>query len=168
MGNFVYPEYPIIFRPKEDLQPHVRAMGWGVIEYYAPSALEKLTAKLGDPQQAIKTFYDDLKKKRNYFLNARSERIFDDPKSYRNKIKNRRCLIPVTAIYEHRDVVGWKNKVPCKVSPKEQSVFFLPGLYSVAKLPDPKTGEIAENWTFTLITRAANEGMRMIHNHGPN
>ena len=31
MGNFVYPEHPTIYRPKEDSQPQVRAMGWGVI-----------------------------------------------------------------------------------------------------------------------------------------
>jgi putative SOS response-associated peptidase YedK len=168
MGNFVYPDYPIIYQSKDDDKPHLRQMSWGVIEYYAPAALETLTKKLGDPQKAIKQFYDDLKKKRNNYLNARSERILDDPKSYWHKIRNRRCLIPVNAIYEHREVVGWKNKVPYKVWPKAQPVFFLPGLYSVAKLPDPKTGEIAEVWTFTLITRAANEGMRMIHNHGPN
>ena len=168
MGNFVYPDYPIVYKPKADVRPHLRVMGWGAIEYYAPAALDTLTKKLGDPQQAVKQFYEDLKKKRNNFLNARSERILDDPKSYWNKIRNRRCLIPVNAIYEHREVVGWKNKIPYKIAPKEQDTFFLPGLYSVAKLPDPKTGEVSDTWTFTLITRAANDGMRMIHNHGPN
>ena len=168
MGNFVYPDYPVIFQPKEDNTPHLHIMSWGVIEYYAQTNLNKKIKELGDPEKAMTAFYDDLKKKRNNYLNARSERILDDPTSYWYKIRNRRCLVPVTGFYEHREVVGWKNKIPYRIWPKEQKIFFLPGLYSVAKLPDPKTGEAIEVWTFTIITRAANEGMKNIHNHGPN
>ena len=59
---------------------------------------------------------------RNKMLNIRSERILDDPKSYWNKIRNRRCIIPVSLTYEHRAIVGWKKKVPYAVRPKEQVI----------------------------------------------
>ncbi len=78
-------------------------------------------------------------------LNARSERILEDSRSYWNKIKNRRCLIPVNGIYEHRAIKGWKKKVLYFIHLKDQTMFFLPGLYSVAELPDLGTGRIAEN-----------------------
>ncbi|TDX02079.1 SOS response-associated peptidase [Dinghuibacter silviterrae] len=160
MGNFVYPDWPIIYVPKDETRPHLRRMSWAVIEYYAGKKLEK------NPD--VKAFYKDLSKRRNNFLNARSERILDDKKSYWYQIRNRRCLIPVTGIYEHRKITGWPNMVPYLIWPKTQKTFFLPGLYSVARLPDPDTGEVVDVWTFTLITRKANDGMENIHNHGDN
>ena len=47
-------------------------------------------------------------------------------------------------------------------------MFFLPGLYSVAELPDLETGELVKRGTYTLITRSASEVMKMIHNGGEN
>jgi putative SOS response-associated peptidase YedK len=148
-GVSVFAKHPIIYMHRQEMKPHARLMEWSCIEFYA------------------KTEPDF--KKRNGMLNIRAERILDDPKSYWNKIRNRRCLIPVTGIYEHREVVGWKKKVPYIVHPKDQPViFFLPGLYSVAELPDKETGEMIRRYTFGLITRAANSLMRNIHNSGEN
>ena len=76
--------------------------------------------------------------------------------------------MPVTGIYEHREVKGWKKKVPYLVGLKEQPMFFIPGLYSVTELPDKETGEVIKKWTYTIITRAANDVMKMIHNGGEN
>jgi putative SOS response-associated peptidase YedK len=169
MGNFVFPEYPIIYRNRDDDKLHLNIMEWGVITYYAKGDLEKSLKKYPDDKvTAYKEFQKNLKTIRNGMLNARSERILDDAKSYWNKIRNRRCLIPVSGIYEHREVKGWKNKVPYIVKPCDQGMFFLPGLYSVAELPDATTGEMQKIWTFTLITRPANALMRTIHNHGEN
>jgi putative SOS response-associated peptidase YedK len=39
---------------------------------------------------------------------------------------------------------------------------------SVAELPDSSTGEMIKRWTYTLITRDANELMSKIHNSGEN
>jgi putative SOS response-associated peptidase YedK len=148
-GVSVFAKHPIIYINRHDMQAHVKPMEWSCIEYYA------------------KTEPDF--KKRNGMLNIRAERILDDPKSYWNKIKNRRCLIPVTGIFEHREVVGWKKKVPYIVHPADQpGIFFLPGLYSVAELPDKETGEMIKRYTFGLITRAANSLMKNIHNSGDN
>ena len=47
-------------------------------------------------------------------------------------------------------------------------MFFIPGLYSVVELPDRSTGEMIRRMTYTLITRDANDVMKMIHNDGDN
>jgi putative SOS response-associated peptidase YedK len=54
--------------------------------------------------------------------------------------------------------------VPYFVKIKDRPLFCIPGLYNYA--PMPGTGEAIG--TFTLITRAANEVMKMIHNSGEN
>jgi len=141
--------HPIIYRDRHDGHLHCRLMEWGCIPYYVKE--EKKFAR-----------------QRASMLNARSERILTDEKSYWYKIRNRRCLIPVTGIYEHRAIKGWKNKVPYFIRLKKQPVFFIPGLYSVTELPDTNTGEMIKRWTYTLITRDANEVMSKIHNSGEN
>ncbi len=107
-------------------------------------------------------------KQRIMMLNARSERILGDTSSYWFKIRNRRCLIPVTGIFEHRKVTGITKKVPYFIHQTANPIMFLPGLYSVAELPNLQTGELEKRWTFTLITRAANSLMQQIHNDGEN
>jgi putative SOS response-associated peptidase YedK len=102
-------------------------MEWGVIPFYVKDE----TA---------------FARQRPSMLNARAERILDDPKSYWYKIRNRRCLIPVTGIYEHRGVVGIKNKIPYFIRLRDQEVFFLPGLYSAADVSDPGTGEVIKRY----------------------
>jgi len=148
MGH-AYGNHPVIYKNREDQSLHCRLMEWGCIPFYVKEEKQFL-------------------KQRATMLNARSERILEDTKSYWNKIKNRRCLIPVTGIYEHREIKGWKKKVPYFIKLKQQSMYFIPGLYSVAELPDLETGEMMKRWTYTLITRDANEIMRMIHNGGDN
>jgi len=144
-----YGEHPIIYRVKEDNKLHCKLMEWGCIPFYTK-----------DESAFIK--------QRASMLNARSERILDDPKSYWNKIRNRRCLIPMTGFYEHRKVKSYKNKIPYLIQLKDQEMFFIPGLYSVAELPDKETGEIKKRWTYTMITREANAVMKAIHNDGAN
>jgi putative SOS response-associated peptidase YedK len=142
-------EHPIIYQNREDQQLHVRLMEWGCIPYY-----------IKEEQSFLK--------QRTMMLNARSERILGDTTSYWYKIRNRRCLIPVTGIFEHRKIEKWTKKVPYFIHQKNQDLFFLPGLYSVAELPNKETGELEKRWSFTLITRAANSLMQQIHNDGEN
>ncbi len=142
-------EHPVIYKNKEDGKPHVHLMEWGCIPFYVIDE-------------------NQFKKSRTGMLNARSEKILEDTKSYWYKIRNRRCLIPVSGIFEHREIAGWKHKVPYFIKLKDQEIFFLPGLYSVAELPDKATGEMIKRWTFTLITRSANKVMKNIHNGGEN
>ena len=188
-------EHPILMRNREDGLMHLKLMEWGCIPFYTKDEAAFM-------------------KQRIMMLNARSERILGDTSSYWFKIRNRRCLIPVTGIFEHRKVTGITKKVPYFIYQKtnnktepsnpnpqtlsisntdlssetlsipnsetlsipnsdlssqtQPSPFFLPGLYSVAELPNLQTGELEKRWTFTLITRAANALMQQIHNDGEN
>jgi putative SOS response-associated peptidase YedK len=144
-----YGEHPIIYRARDTMALHCRPMEWGCIPYYVK-----------DESSFIR--------QRPSMLNARSERILADSKSYWYKIRNRRCLIPVSGVYEHRAIAGWKKKVPYFITLKEQPLFFLPALYSVAELVDHSTGELIKTWTFALITTDANGLMKQIHNDGDN
>jgi len=145
----LYQDHPIIFQNREDKKLHVRMMEWGCIPFYVKDI-------------------DTFKKQRATMLNARSERILGDNKSYWYKIRNRRCLIPLNGFYEHRKVTGFKNKVPYFITLKNQRMFFLPGLYSVTEIVDTETGELTKRWSYSLITRGANSVMKQIHNDGEN
>ena len=144
----VFGKHPVIFQNRDDNKLHCELMEWGIIEHFQKE--EPLIAK------------------RNGMLNIRSERILDDAKSYWYKIRNRRCLVPVTGIYEHREVKGWKKKVPYWIRPCDQMTVFLPGLYSVAEIVNKETGELIKRKTYGIITRGANSVMRAIHNGGEN
>lgn len=144
-----YGEQPVIYTNREDGKIHLKLMEWGCIPFYIKNE---------------KAFL----KQRATMLNARAERVVKDQKSYWNKIRNRRCLVPVSAFYEHREVPKFKKKVPYLIKLKQEDIFFLPGLYSVAELPDEQTGEMQKRFTFTIITREANSLMKQIHNGGPN
>ena len=139
--------YPVI--TFEHGHYHRKNFEWGIIAEYMDTP-EKIRAM------------------RKSMVNARSEKILDDRRSFWNRIRRTRCLIPVTGIYEHREIKGWKNKPPYHISLKGRSMFCIPGLYHYnTKMPsDPETGEM--RGMFTLITRAANTVMRQIHNSGDN
>lgn len=135
--------YPIILF--EDGKYKVKPFEWGVIAEY-----------MNTPEK--------VKKMRSSMCNARSEKILGDKKSYWHRIRKKRCLIPVNGIFEHREIKGWKNKVPYYIQLKERNMFCIPGLYQYSNIPDVETGEI--KGTFTLITRGANTVMKQIHNSG--
>ncbi|WP_235921039.1 SOS response-associated peptidase [Foetidibacter luteolus] len=148
----VFGEHAIIYRNREDLLPHCRLMEWGVIPHYVSTEKKLIDHTNGRTQWA----------------NIRSERVLDDKASYWYKIRNRRCLVPLVGTYEHREVKGWKKKVPYYIKPCEQEVFFVPGLYAVAEVANESTGEVTTHRTFGMMTRAANSVMKQIHNSGPN
>ena len=108
---------------------------------------------------------EKIKENRVLMLNARSEKL-PEKKSYWNRIRNQRCLVPVNGFFEHREIQGLKKKVPYFISMKEEKVFFIAGLYNYAPVPDLETCEL--KGTFTILTRGANDLMKKIHNHGPN
>jgi putative SOS response-associated peptidase YedK len=136
-------KYPVVIF--EDNTYKLKLFEWGVIADYMDSP-------------------DKVKKMRNSMCNARSEKILGDKRSYWHRIMKKRCLIPVNGIFEHREIKGWKNKVPYYVYLRDRDMFCIPGLYHYAPVPDIETGEM--RGTFTLITREANALMRQIHNSG--
>ncbi len=70
------------------------------------------------------------------------------------------------AFSEHREIPGWKNKVPYYIRLKNRDMLFIAGLYAYSHLPNPETGELPG--TFTVLTRDANDVMSRIHNGGDN
>jgi putative SOS response-associated peptidase YedK len=136
---------PVIFR--ENGKNYLKEFEWGVIADF-----------MNTPGL--------IKKNRQWMCNAQSEKILGDKKSYWRRIRKQRCLIPVRAFFEHREVKGMKNKIPYLVRLKDRPVFGLLGLYAYSPIPDMETGEV--KGTFTVITRRANTVMEQIHNGGPN
>ena len=138
-----FKKYPVVIF--DEGQFRLKAFEWGIIPEY-----------MNTPEK--------IKKGRNSMCNARSEKIVEDKRSYWHRIRGKRCLVPVTGFFEHREVKGFKNKGPYYIRLKSRKVFCLPGLYHYPNKADVETGEITG--TFTIITRAANSIMSQIHNSG--
>lgn len=136
-------KYPVIIN--EDGRYKLKAFEWGIIPEY-----------MDTPEK--------IKKGRSSMCNARSEKIIEDKRSYWHRIRKKRCLVPVTGFFEHREVKSFKNKVPYYIRLKERKIFCLPGLFHYPNRADVETGEVTG--TFTIITRAANSVMAQIHNSG--
>jgi putative SOS response-associated peptidase YedK len=139
-----FKKYPIIIF--EEGKYKLKPMEWGVVTDYMDTP-------------------DKLMQLRKSHCNARSEKIIGDKKSIWRRIRKQRCLIPVTGIMEHREIKGWKNKVPYHVWLRDRKMFCIPGLYNYSTVwADKETGEVTG--TYTLVTRAANSVMMQIHNSG--
>jgi putative SOS response-associated peptidase YedK len=111
---------------------------------------------------------EKIKMQRSKMANARAEKIIEDKRSFWHRLRKNRCLVPVTGIYEHRHINGWKNKVPYYIQLRGRMIFCLPALYYYnPNMPsDPETGEM--RGMYAIITRAANQVMKYIHNDGDN
>src|SRR5439155_14056864 len=83
-----FKKYPVIIN--EEGVYKLKLLEWGIIPEY-----------MNTPEK--------IKKGRNSMCNARSEKIIEDKRSYWHRIRNKRCLIPVTGIFEHREIKSWKN-----------------------------------------------------------
>jgi putative SOS response-associated peptidase YedK len=139
-------KYPVVIF--EEGHYKVKGFEWGVIPEY-----------MDTPEK--------IRKGRSGMCNARSEKIVDDRRSFWHRIRSQRCLIPASGIFEHREIKGWKNKVPYLIRLRNRPLFFIPGLYHYpATRANVETGEVTG--TFTLITRQANPLMSQIHNGGEN
>lgn len=163
------PHTRIIYTNTENI-PYMTLMRWGVLTKFM-----------------LKNSFNFFKYGNNMY-NARAENIFD-PKSTWFKIKQNRCLIATDGIYEHRKIIGWKNKVPYFIRLASKKPMLIPALYNylditaediaaikatgdnkfleaINKIINIETGELLG--THAMITRAANEKMQMIHNDGDN
>lgn len=93
-------------------------------------------------------------------INARGETVAEKP-SFRSAFKRQRCIVPAEAFYEwRRDGSG---KVPHAVVRRDGQPLSLAGLWSSWR--DPASGE--ELPTFTIVTTAANETIRPLHERMP-
>jgi len=151
-------------------EPYLTLMRWGLLNKY------------------MFRDADSFKMYGNNNYNTRAEKILD-PKSSWYKIRKQRCLLDTPGIYEHRAIKGWKNKVPYFIQLASNKRMLIPGFYhfielntadierikglddkymteAVNKVLNLETGIITG--TFSMITTAANETMRYIHNDGSN
>lgn len=143
-----FPQYPIIYKEKDTGELNLKEMEWGILPTY------------------IKDLKEQTDRRRNQ-VNIRSERILGDKKSTWYRLKSQRCLIPVSGTYEHREIKGWKKKVPYYIAEKDREIFFVPGLYQWHETVD-EDGVFEKVGSFGMLTREANPLMANIHNAGPN
>jgi putative SOS response-associated peptidase YedK len=92
-------------------------------------------------------------------LNARSETVAEKP-SFRSAFKQRRCLIPASGYYEWQKIGS--RKQPHFIRPRDGGLFSFAGLWESWNDPE---GEVVESCT--ILTTAANEAMRPIHDRMP-
>ncbi|WP_418536407.1 SOS response-associated peptidase [Odoribacter laneus] len=100
---------------------------------------------------------EDADSIRTKTYNARAESIFDKP-SFRSSVTSKRCLIPSTGWFDWRHEKG--KKIPYFIYVKDEEIFSMAGIYS--EWQHPQTRQTL--YTFSIITTAANELMRCIHN----
>jgi putative SOS response-associated peptidase YedK len=152
-----FKKYPVVL--EQQGKKHLKPLEWGLIADYMDDA-------------------EKIKKARKSMCNARAERVIGDKKSIWHRIRKQRCLIPVTGIMDHREIKGWKNKVPYHVWLKDRKMFCIPGFYNYPKKVNKDTGHVTYFWTdsetgepvgtYALVTRDANTTMKQIHNGGEN
>lgn len=93
-------------------------------------------------------------------INARLETVAEKP-AFRKSLQDKRCIIPFDAFYE------WQKRpdktVPYRIFLADGGILGLAGLWSVWQ---SKAG--GDPWyTFTILTRAANQWMGPIHDRMP-
>lgn len=131
-----------IIRPQNNARI-LDACAWGLVPGWAK-----------DPSMASK------------LINARAETVWDKP-SYRHAIRYRRCLVPANGFYEWTSIPAPDGsarnvKQPYLFEVAERSLFAFAGLWEVWS--DRDGGEL---FTFTLLTRPANESMADYHQRMP-
>jgi Uncharacterized conserved protein len=135
VSGFDFPKMPVI---TNELPDRIQGFSWGLI----PSWAKNQPAAMGI---RLKT------------LNARSDTVFEKP-SFRDAIRQRRCLVPADGFYEWREFQG--KKYPYFIYLKDKDIFSLAGLWE--QWTDISTGEIIK--TFSILTTEANPLMEKIHN----
>ena len=95
----------------------------------------------------------------NSLINARAETVSEKP-AFRPALSKRRCLVPADSFYEWVKVR--KQKVPQRILPKSREIMSFAGIWEswVQKDKEPLL-------SFAIITTAANELMKPIHDRMP-
>lgn len=94
-------------------------------------------------------------------INARAETITERA-SFKNALKNKRCLVLASGFYEWVKNKKKNTKTPLYFRLKSKEPFAFAGLWDEWKQPD---GD--KLFSFTIITTGPNELMRPIHNRMP-
>jgi putative SOS response-associated peptidase YedK len=116
----------------------IRGMHWGLVPFWAK---EK---SIG-----------------NKMINARSETVSDKP-SFKQAFLKRRCVVLADGFYEWRK--EGSVKTPLWIHLKHHEPIFFAGLWESWHPPDDKNTELLST---TILTTAANEFMKSIHDRMP-
>lgn len=135
VSGFDFPKMPLLTNRQPD---QLQEFAWGLVPAWVKSE-----AEAGEI--------------RSKTLNARSDTVFDKP-SFRNAIRQRRCLVPADGFYEWREWNG--KKYPYYIFLKDKEVFSLAGIWE--QWTNRATGEVLK--TFSILTTEANPLMAQIHN----
>jgi putative SOS response-associated peptidase YedK len=97
-------------------------------------------------------------------INARAEGLVDKP-AFRAAFRRRRCLVPADGFFEWRALAG-RRKQPYYVRLASGEPFAMAGLWEQWR---PPTAPSASDTivTFTIVTTAANEAVRALHDRMP-
>jgi len=93
-------------------------------------------------------------------INARCETVTEKP-AFRQAIKYRRCIIPVSGFYEW-ELAGEHRKQPWLIRMADHSPLWLAGLWDSWKMPGG--GQLE---TFCILTTSANKLVRPLHERMP-
>lgn len=93
-------------------------------------------------------------------FNARSETIREKP-AYKEPFEKRRCVVPISGFYEWETLRELKRKKPWYVSPSDESIMLLAGVWERWG-----TGEDRLD-TYTVVTTQARGRMAEIHERSP-
>ena len=96
-------------------------------------------------------------------INARAETVHERP-TFREAFARRRCLLPADGFYEWRPGFGGARQ-PVFVHPAGGGTWAFAGLWEVWR--DPRDREAPPLRTCTIVTTAANERLRPIHERMP-
>jgi len=105
----------------------------------------------------VKSF-DQAKDLRNKTLNAKGETLFDKP-SFRDAVKNHRCLIPASGFYEYYHYN--KKAYPFFICRKDHEPLMLAGLWSIWH--NKETNKHMN--TCSIVTTQANILLKQLHNN---
>jgi len=94
-------------------------------------------------------------------INSRAETVMEK-KLFAEAFIKRRCIVPASGFFEWHQAAEGGPKTPYKVAIPNQPIMCMAGLYT--KHMDAN-GDA--KWLFTIITREANEDMRVIHPRMP-
>lgn len=98
-------------------------------------------------------------------INARAETVASMP-AFRESFRRRRCLVPADGFYEWtrtEGATGRARRTPFFIRRADRHLMAFAGLWSSWR--DPATG--ASRRTFAIVTRAANETIRPLHDRMP-
>lgn len=95
-------------------------------------------------------------------INAKAETLHTSG-MFRRLIKSRRCLVPADGFYEWREEGG--KKLPLRFQRADGALFAFAGLWDCWR--DPADASAPELRTFTIVTTAANDLIRPIHDRMP-